>query len=160
MSDPWPLDEPVFLLHCRANVPAKPYTPSTQTTCRISALAAHRLAQSPCGCPCTAPMAPPSTTRSSMPWSASAPPGSVSSEACCLPPGGSVPPQPGFCLVPLTCSALSQALLNLSIKTELFCKSSVVVYVCVWALSPDTGLRDVQDPSEHAPHPRVSAVRC
>lgn len=68
------------LLHCRANVPAKPCTPLTRRTCRTSAPAALPHRRSPCGCPCTVPTAPSSTTRSSMPCTASAPPGSAASE--------------------------------------------------------------------------------
>lgn len=69
------------LLHCRVNVPAKPCTTSTLRMCRNSAPAARRRGRSPCRWPCTAPTAPLSTTRSSTPCSADAPPGSAASEA-------------------------------------------------------------------------------
>lgn len=63
-------------------MPAKLCTPSTRRTCRTSAPAAHPQGRSPCRCPCSAPTALLCTIRSSMPGSASAPPGSAASEAC------------------------------------------------------------------------------
>lgn len=92
-----PASPPLSLSRCREDAPAKPCTPSTRRMCRTSVLAARPRARSPCECPCAAPTAPSSTTWSSTPCSARAPPGNAARDALpaadtrCLSPGSATP---------------------------------------------------------------------